>query len=310
MRWAVGGLSAQLTVVAKPQPVYQVDRAMSKRRAKKLQSYLTKKVWGPTTRRTWPNFICESKEDCKASAKRRGAKFYEAQGYAVGSCFDLSTENGDPYRVLVVPMEGGGGGRYASVEQSTASVGASGRLLFTQRNAHMRGVALALRLALGLPYADVHGQPFSDPREEQVNFINGTSAHLFECYAMANLLLCSAVAQEKSQAGRGTAVMRANCVRHLIKAIDILQPTLVISQGWGLVPTLKANFGVKRTIDLRLPGDCILADCNLDDNPFVWVGLWHPTRFWSTINQTYFRETVDPAINAARKRALKLAQTV
>jgi hypothetical protein len=31
---------------------------------------------------------------------------------------------------------------------------------------------------------------------------------------------------------------------------------------------------------------------------------------WSTINQPYFRETVIPAITAARKRALKLAQTV
>ena len=77
----------------------------------------------------------------------------------------------------------------------------------------------------------------------------------------------------------------------------------------GLVPTLQTNFGnvlpIKNNIDR-----CVLADCDLDGNRFVWVGLWHPTRFWSTINQRYFKETAVPAITVARKRALKLAQTV
>jgi hypothetical protein len=54
---------------------------------------------------------------------------------------------------------------------------------------------------------------------------------------MANLLLCSAVANADGQASRNTAIMRKNCARHLIETIDILQPTLVISQGWGLVDT-------------------------------------------------------------------------
>jgi len=103
--------------------------------------------------------------------------------------------------------------------------------------------------------------------------------------------------------------MRANCIRHLVATIDILQPTLVISQGWGLVPTLRDNFGVTRTFGHNIP-DCILTDCNLNDNPFVWVGLWHPTRFWSTIEQDYFGETVVPAIKLARRRALKLVQPV
>jgi hypothetical protein len=53
-----------------------------------------------------------------------------------------------------------------------------------------------------------------------------------------------------------------------------------------------------------------LARCDLDGNQFIWAALWHPTRFWSAINQPYFQETVVPAITAARKRALKLAQPV
>jgi hypothetical protein len=59
----------------------------------------------------------------------------------------------------------------------------------------------------------------------------------------------------------------------------------------GLCITLWESLGVARTFGHNIP-NCILADCKVDDNPFVWVGLWHPTRFWSTINQPYLRKTV------------------
>ena len=222
--------------MAKPQPVFQVDRAMSKRRAKRLQSYLTKHVWDPSTRRAWPDFICASKRDCKASAVNCGASFHEAQGHAVGECFDLSTAGGVPFRVLVVPMESGGGERYFGVEGRTEKVRESGRLPFQARNPHMKGVTLALRLALGVPYEDRYGNPLIDRETEQVNFTDGTHAHLFECFAMANLLLCSAVKEEGSQKSLATSVMRKNCSRHLMKTVEILRPTLVISQGWGNSP--------------------------------------------------------------------------
>jgi hypothetical protein len=302
--------------MAKPQPVYQVDRQKSKQRAKRLQSYLTKHVWDPNTERSWAAFKCASKQDCKASAVTSGASFHEAQGHAVGRCFDLSTAEGIPFRILVVPMEAGGGERYFGVNGRTEKVRESGRLPFARRipheearNAHMKGVTLALRLALGLPYADRHGLPFFDHQMEQINFTDGTHDHLFECFAMANLLLCSAVLKEGSQKSLATSVMRANCVRHLVKTVEILEPTLVISQGWGLVDTLWESFGVTHPVDLNV-ADCYLADCDLNGNRFVWIALKHPTRLWRSINQSYFRETVVPAIKAARKRALKLAQTV
>jgi hypothetical protein len=77
----------------------------------------------------------------------------------------------------------------------------------------------------------------------------------------------------------------------------------------GLVDTLWESLGVTHQVNLNLD-HCVLTDCDLNGNRFVWVGLWHPTRNWSTINQPYFRDTVVPAITMARKRALKLAQTV
>ena len=66
---------------------------------------------------------------------------------------------------------------------------------------------------------------------------------------------------------------------------------------------------VTHQVNLNVP-KCYLADCDLNGNQFIWVALYHPTRNWSTINQPYFRDTVVPTLQPARKRALKLAQTV
>lgn len=295
-------------------PKYQVDRLASRRRARRLQTYLTKNVWDPSTRRSWGSFKCESKETCRSAALKSRASFHEAQGHAVGSCYDLSTLRGVNLRVLIVPMEAGGGERYFSVDGRTECVRDSGRLPWLQRdlkegfrNAHMKGVTLALRLALGLPYADSYGRPLTGHETERVRFADGTDSHLFECFAMTNLLLCSAVSKPGSQKSLANSVMRANCSRHLVATTAILQPTLVISQGWTLVDTLWDSFGVTHEVDLGLD-DCHLAYCDINGNRFVWVALKHPTRLWRSATQTYFSETVEPAIKEARRRALVLAR--
>ena len=51
--------------------------------------------------------------------------------------------------------------------------------------------------------------------------------HLFDCYAMANIRLCSATLAGTSTS-KGTAVMSRNCLRHLAATIAILAPTVVI----------------------------------------------------------------------------------
>ena len=102
--------------------------------------------------------------------------------------------------------------------------------------------------------------------------------------------------------------MRENCTRHLQAAIGILQPTLVISQGSGLVETLRGSFRV--THPMSTDHGSNLATCDLDANQFIRAALRHPTRNWSAIDQPYFRDTGVPTLRPARKRALKLAPTV
>jgi len=187
-----------VAVTAPAAPLFVVDRAASEARAEQLQTYLAEEVL--TSR---GEFICSSARSCKASLQRAGSAFLEAQGHAVGPCYDLATADGVPLRILVVPMESGGSNpayQHINVAQRTSHVEAAGEKAFRDRNPHMKGVTLALRLAFGLPV--------DDPKAEYLQFTDGTTAQLFSCFAMTNLLLCSAVATG-TMSSRSTAVMRA-----------------------------------------------------------------------------------------------------
>jgi hypothetical protein len=207
----------------------------------------------------------------------------------VGPCYDLHA-NGKPYRVVVLPMETGEPKQHRTVEQRTKDVLDAGKDTFRDRNQHMQGVTFALRLAFGLAV---------DEDIEHIQFEDGSSAHLFEAYAMTNLLMCSAV-DEGYFKSRATGPMRKSCSRHMRETIGILQPTLVISQGKGeLEKTLGASLGVT---EWKPPH---IAMCDLDGNRFVRVSLRHPSRGnWHSLKCTYLHEVVVPAITEGRKLAL------
>ena len=132
---------------------FAVDRTASRVRTAALQDYLAAHV---LDRRG--SFICSSARSCKTSVQRRpGTAFLEAQGHSVGPAYDLTTEGGAPFRVLVIPMEVGGANpenHHRTVEQRTQDILAAGALPFRARNPHMKGVTFALRLAFGLPVDD------------------------------------------------------------------------------------------------------------------------------------------------------------
>lgn len=286
------GVPAPLAVPAPTAPLFIVDRAASKARAERLQTYLAEQVL--TSR---GEFICSSARSCKASLRRADSAFLEAQGHAVGPCYDLATVDGVPLRILIVPMEAGGNDpayQHINVAQRTSHIEARGAQAFRARNPHMKGVTLALRLAFGLPV--------DDPNAEYLQFADGTTAQLFSCFAMTNLLLCSAVATGTMHS-RATAVMRANCAQHLVETVKILRPTLVISQGEKLDKTLRESLGVTATMSPNL------ADCTLQGNGFTWVSLHHPTRNWEALSRPYLREVVIPTINQARAQVMAGAET-
>ncbi|OFJ51750.1 hypothetical protein BEL07_21235 [Mycolicibacterium grossiae] len=264
-------------------PVWLVDRAASQQRKAQLESYLAANVWNDSE-----DFICRTAGACRLSAEKAGASFYEAQSHMVGPCYDTQVD-GKPYRVLVLPMETGEAKQHRTVEQRTEDVLTAGKVGFGQRNQHMRGVTFALRLAFGLPVdADI----------EHISFGDGSRAHFFDAYAMTNLLLCSAVDAGTANS-RATGVMRKSCSRHLRATIDILQPSLVISQGARLKDTLFAALGVNGSIAANVNA------CALNGNSFVWVSLRHPSRGnWSSLKCTYLHEVVVPAIAKGRAAAL------
>ena len=177
-------------------------------------------------------FCCchRHRDDCRASATRPGVSFYAGQLSYVGRHYDTEVD-GRPFRVLVVPKETGRAREHVTIAQRELEVTDRIGQPFGQRNPHMRGTTLALRLAFGLCIGD-------DPAGER---LPDSGVHVFEAFAMANPLLCSAVNTGTARS-RQTALMRDNCSKHLAATIQVPEPKLVISQGARLVKPLSRLF--------------------------------------------------------------------
>lgn len=266
---------------------FAVDHSTSQRKRQELEDYFAKNVWNDDE-----GFVCLSGKMCRTSAlKKPDASFYEGQGQAVGSSYVVH-EDGTPLRVLVIPMEYGTTRRGVSWEERSKEVEKAGEKPFKNLNPHMRGVLFTLQLAYGLPVGESGATKLPSATE-------AASPHLFEAYAMVNMLWCSAV-KTGSMSSRSTGMMRASCARHMRATIDILQPTLVISQGTGLDETLRSSLGVREPINENV------ALCELDGQRFVWSSLRHPTLSWHSTKYPYFDEVVRPTIEKSRLLALEL----
>lgn len=94
------------------------------------------------------------------------------------------------------------------------------------RNPHMRGTTSALRVLFGKGLG-------SDWESEFLLADNGEGFHLFDAFALVNVLLCSAH-PPRSAVGTSTEVMRRNCLTHFEATIKVLEPTVLILQGQGV----------------------------------------------------------------------------
>lgn len=259
----------------------QTDPARTAQRLAALDAYYSRAVLDDG------RFVCRHADACGGSADKPGVGFYEAQGSSLGPHYDVS-EDGVPTRVLIVAMETGRKRSRVTIEQRTAEVRDVVNRPWSQWNPHMRGVGLALRLAfghdLGADEAGLHLRTPDGP------------VHVIDAYAMANLLLCSAV-QLDTVNSRSTPTMRRNCAPHLAATIDILEPNLVITQG----ATVSQPFAsLVEVLEERGPN---LAVCGREGRRFAWVDLHHPTYTWSRLTDPYLLETATPALIRGRRLA-------
>ena len=106
----------------------------------------------------------------------------------------------------------------------------------------MRGTTSALRILLGQGLG-------SDYTGEFLQTSDGARVHLFDAFALVNILLCASGPPGSSQ-GRSTATMRRNCLEHFDATMRILCPTIVILQGRGVQRWLRPS--IQRDTEQRI----------------------------------------------------------
>ena len=169
-------------------------------------------------------FCCGSEGDCRASVSpdtgrvKQQRDFYEGQLHHVGSEYDLWL-GGYPFRIVVVGMSYGQSGQ-PTLHKRSEQIRSAFRC---PENPHMRGTRRIVRSLLGLPASG------EDIQNKEENLLAA------DRFALVNYLLCSAVVSnakgELDRADKSTAMMRRQCGRHFRKAMEILEPTVIVAQG-------------------------------------------------------------------------------
>lgn len=185
-------------------------------------------------------FICKYEKECRSS---HSGEFYAGQLPHIGNHFDLEC-NENPVRVVVVGQEYGHKPPLVSLEARHTMIAEESGLRsrfyrdrgFPGRNPHMKGCTSLLRKLFGIGF----GSAF----EGEFLRLGDTDVHIFECFALVNFLICSAVAARKDNAnsrkrrggarGESTDAMRSRCAEHFREVLNILEPTIVVAQGHGV----------------------------------------------------------------------------
>ena len=156
----------------------------------------------------------------------------------------------------------------------------------------MRGTTSALRVLFG---ADAR----SDHASEFLELASGERVHMFDAFALVNVLLCSAH-EAGTKRGRSSAAMRKNCLPHFEETLRVLEPNVLVVQGLDVWDWIGGIFDG--------PGDRVTE--NLTCIPLhgrdVYVATFtHPSvpdrRQWGRGDAPpYLTKTVVPALTRAR----------
>ena len=232
-------------------------------------------------------FICCSFEQCRAS--RSGFPFFEGQMSHVGKHYDLDVDE-RPMRIVIVGQECGHGPN--CIDRSTRSsiiVEGSGVGGFNKRNPHMKGTTSILRLLLKREVGD-------DSEGEAL-----VDGHIFDGFALINFLLCTALTKPRRKEafggdkGNSSPTMRQNCARHFLRTLEILEPTVIVTQGIGIRRWLEDTLGWKRK-------DARAETIEVGGNQVYLLTFAHPSAggrygFWgNSLRSSYLKDTVAPTI--------------
>lgn len=278
------------------------DASASRRAA--LASYLERRVLGKRS-----GFRCVHANACRRSAG--ASTFYEGQLSYVGDHYEL-TDRTRALRVLIVGMERGGEDGYdehVGMERRHDEVMRHLPPRSEPLNLHMRGTLRQLAIVFGL--FDGLGET------DGMLLTTHGDVHVFEAFALVNCTLCSAVRTEtKKRDSMTTRTMRINCQPHLRRTVELLAPTLVITQGKNTHGSFAAAIGGTLS-EVPLPAQATalrkhahpLVVADSDAGSIVWARLHHPS-YWMRPPATcaaYYHEVVVPTLTAARDVALSPA---
>jgi hypothetical protein len=268
----------------------QANPAATTRRLAALKAYMDSNVLSPT------GFCCASEAACRESLRPR-VEMAEGQLSHLGYHFDL-TRNGKPLRIVVAGQEYRESVTHMSLrarhEQIHGGSGLACRYYHSPghaaRNPHMRGTTSALRLIFdkGLG-ADWDG--------EFVETTEGDRFHVFDGFALANVLLCGAH-RPGSAHGAASKVMRRNCLKHFAATLQILEPTLLVLQGEGVQEWIAPVLGLMEEITPHL-ARAKLAGSDPLVCRFSHPSARAPLAWGNRIDAPYLTEVVEPTIRLA-----------
>ncbi|MCS3880609.1 hypothetical protein GII30_19425 [Gordonia amarae] len=266
------------------------DPELTQLRVEELDAYMREHV------DDGERLVCARAAGCRSSIEP-GGNFYEGQGTHVGAHYDL-TEDGVDWRVMVIGMETGRGDEHVSIAERTADQNRAISMTFNQRHAHMRGTTSVLRTAFGREYGADRAGELLDLRNQ------GEVVHLMNAYALVNLRLCSAT-KGTGYRSAASSILSSNCFPHLVRTIEILEPTLCIMQGASIYRDIACRIATVEKIDANLE----VAKFGRHQTLFFHGN--HPSAGSSTTGygtasaSPYFLQTVEPAIREARRRWFK-----
>lgn len=273
-------------------PAIECDLEESRRYYDALEAYYYDRVLRDGT------CTCKHLAACETSAGR--SIFAAAQLSFVGEHYAM-VRQGRPLRIVVVSMQVGEPETPITMTRRRSQF--AGRLMepFAQRNAHIKGVTSALRVLWGRDAG-------TDPEGEFLETPDGR-VHVLDAHALVNTTLCSSIMRPGSRTGAGSDDMHRNCVAHLRSALEILEPTIVHSQGRrkaGNAPTPHTSMLAVLGSEIDWHSDCV-ATGRVGERPIVWVSLGHPSArgkvAWQHPASPYFQEVVDPELRRARDLA-------